>query len=205
MQLFHKNWDFDLHLIGKGIEIFRNLKDINSFLNSRASYTYWVAQKYIERPLLYYQRKFDIRVWVLVTNSLEVYFFNEGYLRTSSDSYDLRNSNNYVHLTNNCLQQHGKNYGKWEDGNTIPFDYLKRMIKEKYPDHDFDFNKHVLQRMKDLVIDTILSWKKNFNPSNRKFCFELFGYDFLIDEDLRTWLIEVRLPEFQQVLHLVYR
>jgi hypothetical protein len=24
--------------------------------------------------------------------------------------------------------------------------------------------------------------------------FELFGFDFLIDEDLRTWLIEVNLP-----------
>lgn len=28
-------------------------------------------------------------------------------------------------------------------------------------------------------------------PSKRKNAFELFGYDFLIDEDLRTWLIEV--------------
>ena len=29
------------------------------------------------------------------------------------------------------------------------------------------------------------------NPNKRKNIFELFGYDFLIDEDLRTWLIEV--------------
>ena len=25
----------------------------------------------------------------------------------------------------------------------------------------------------------------------RKHCFELFGYDFIIDEDLNTWMIEV--------------
>jgi hypothetical protein len=29
------------------------------------------------------------------------------------------------------------------------------------------------------------------NPNNRKDCFELFGFDFLIDEDFRVWLIEV--------------
>ena len=29
------------------------------------------------------------------------------------------------------------------------------------------------------------------NPQKRKQCFELFGYDFLIDEDFRVWLIEV--------------
>ena len=29
------------------------------------------------------------------------------------------------------------------------------------------------------------------NPNKRKNVFELFGYDFLVDEDLRLWLIEV--------------
>lgn len=29
------------------------------------------------------------------------------------------------------------------------------------------------------------------NKNNRRFCFELFGYDFMIDAVLRPWLIEV--------------
>lgn len=46
--------------------------------------------------------------------------------------------------------------------------------------------------MKDLVIDTILASKKSMIAVNRKYtAFEFFGYDFLIDEDLRLWLIEV--------------
>jgi hypothetical protein len=45
--------------------------------------------------------------------------------------------------------------------------------------------------MKDLIIDSILSTLKKMNPNKRKNVFELFGFDFLIDEDLRTWLIEI--------------
>jgi hypothetical protein len=45
--------------------------------------------------------------------------------------------------------------------------------------------------MKDIIIDTILSIKEDLNPGRRKNVFELLGYDFIIDEDFRVWLLEV--------------
>ena len=52
---------------------------------------------------MYNERKFDIRIWAVVTDDFRIYVYKHGYLRTSSAAYDLRDKNNFVHLTNQCL------------------------------------------------------------------------------------------------------
>ena len=176
---------------GRGIEIFSDLDDMLTFINTRPQFTCCVVQKYIERPLLFKGRKFDIRLWSLFTSKNEIFFYKYGYLRTSSDDYNLTNGNNYVHLTNNCLQQHGTNYGVHEEGNTVGFDVLQRLLDENYPQYHLSVEEHFIPRMKDLIIDSFQATKNQLNPNRRKNCFELLGYDFLIDEDFRLWLIEI--------------
>ena len=107
---------------GRGIEIFSDLEELLAFVNHKPQFTCFVVQKYIERPLLYRGRKFDIRVWTLANHKNDLFFYKRGYLRTSSDDYNLKNGNNYVHLTNNCLQKFGSNYGNHEEGNTLSFE-----------------------------------------------------------------------------------
>ena len=43
--------------------------------------------------------------------------------------------------------------------------------------------------MTKIISLTMESIKNQINPN--KACFELFGYDFLVDSDNETWLIEV--------------
>lgn len=68
----------------------------------------WVCQKYIENPLIILNRKFDIRVWVVVTswNPLKVFYWNKPYIRFGCQDYDPSNlSNLFSHLTNNSVAQ----------------------------------------------------------------------------------------------------
>lgn len=129
-------------------------------------------------------------MWAIVTAKNEVFLYRKGYIRTSSEGYDLSNSNNYVHLTNNCLQKFNSNYGQHEEGNTLPLETLDEYLAQTYPEFKPTVESHIMPRIRDLVIDTFLSVKKELNPLNRKNVFEFLGYDFMIDEDLRTWLIE---------------
>ena len=73
----------------------------------------------------------------------------------------------------------------------MPLEILDEYFKVKYPDLDISCKKHIFPRIYDLILDTFLSYKEKFNPNKRENAFELFGYDFIIDEDMRTWLIEV--------------
>ena len=45
--------------------------------------------------------------------------------------------------------------------------------------------------MHEIVIKTFNAVRKTIDPNRRKSCFELFGYDFILDSDFNMWLIEV--------------
>ena len=58
--------------------------------------------------------------------------------------------------------------------------------------------------MKEKIIKSIYSVRKTIDPYKRKHCFEMFGYDFILDEDFNVFLIEVNtnpcLEESSQLL-----
>ena len=181
---------------GRGIDTFKKFKEIKEKIYGNEQKNCWIIQKYIEKPLLYEGRKFDIRVWALLLDSVNLFIYKEGYIRTSSEKYSVQSSQNFVHLTNNCLQIHNPNYGNFEEGNTLSFDTFKNYLKSNYQEKCILFEEHIFTRIKDLIIDSILSARSEISIGKKKYSFEFIGYDFLIDEDFRVWLIEANVNPY---------
>lgn len=80
-----------------------------SYANCRDSY---VVSKYIDNPLLIGAKKFDLRLYVLVTSwkPLIAYKHIQGFARFCAVKYNLdadELDNNFMHLTNVSIQKYG--------------------------------------------------------------------------------------------------
>ena len=116
----------------------------------------FVIQKYLERPLLIKKRKFDIRLWVLVTHEYKCFLFREGYIRTSSYEYDTSPESidkPFIHLTNNAVQKFNENYGAFEEGNQLSLKRGTDLMKEDGVSCDLNelMNGSILEIIKDTL------------------------------------------------------
>ena len=149
-----------------------------------------IIQKYIENPLLYFGRKFDIRIWALLTQDLKIYVFKEGHLKCCSINYDLNSENTFCHLTNYSFQKYNSNFGKYESGNEASFDDLQKNIDVNY-NGKYNFKKEIFPKIINIIQFVFESVKFKINPLDRKYSFEIFGFDFMIDSEFDPFLIEV--------------
>jgi tubulin monoglycylase TTLL3/8 len=62
---------------------------------------------------------------------MELFFFKEAYIRTSTEVYSTDDIDNYfIHLTNNAIQKNASNYGQYESGNQLSFKSLARYMSQ---------------------------------------------------------------------------
>lgn len=165
-----------------------------------------IASEYIANPLLIDGYKFDLRIYVALTsiNPLRIYMYEDGLARFATQKYKQVNSdprqNKYVHLTNYSLNKFNANFqnntdaSKDDQGSKWSVSALRKRLRANNIDDDLIFRK-----IEDIVIKTIISGENVINNATEMFCpfsdncFELFGFDILIDSNLEPWLIEVNL------------
>ncbi|UYV64462.1 TTLL1 [Cordylochernes scorpioides] len=150
----------------------------------------YVVSRYIDNPLLIGGKKFDLRLYILVLSfkPLKVYLYKLGFCRFCQLKYTCNMSdlaNMFVHLTNVSIQRQGDEYnsvhgGKWTIQNLRL--YLEGTQGKEVADKLFS-------DIKSLIIHSLKATAPVMIRD--KHCFECYGYDIIISDDLKPWLIEV--------------
>ena len=149
---------------------------------------------YLDRPLLYHGRKFDIRHYMIITHMFGVmraYWYQEGYIRTSSYEFTLNNFDPEVHLTNDAVQKRCTDYQRYEPFNKLSYDEFQRYLDANLPQKKYNFKQQIMPQMKQMASDAARSVFTKIAPDNNQHNFEIFGLDFMIDRQFKPWLIEI--------------
>lgn len=189
---------------GKGIFLFTKLSEVsewktdfkNGYNNAKDKKSdeaeAYVVQRYLQYPFLIGGKKFDMRLYVLITSfsPLKVYLYRRGFARFtnsrySSDTQDIYDD--FMHLTNVAVQKTAENYDD-RTGNKMELQALKLYLMTLYGQERVDA---LFWEMQMVILRSLLAVSQVM--INDRHCFEMYGYDLLIDEDLKPWLIEVTL------------
>lgn len=96
-----------------------------------------------------------------------------------------------IHLTNDAVQKKDEEYGKYENSNKVSYEDFQKYIDTACPANKIDFEEDILPKARTIVQDTVKAVYSKLDPERKQCSFEIFGYDFMLDEDFNLFLIEV--------------
>jgi len=179
---------------GKGIEILESLKKIKL--------TDFLLNKYITNLDLINNKKYDLRLYILVTGlkPLRIYCNQEGLVRIAANNFTLNEEfikNRYVHLTNVGVSLKSKDFispdnSSNEDANIWTLQMYSKRLKK----NNIDINE-LKKNINDIIIKSIISVYKNLteeltnNKLNDMNFFDLLGYDIIITKNFEPILLEI--------------
>ena len=152
----------------------------------------WVVQEYLAKPYLISGYKFDLRLYVLVTSvwPLRAFIYKRGLCRFATAPFDLSAAklDPFAHLTNSSINKHSSTLhaDKGDVGGGCKW-RLKRLL-EYLASRGADTEK-LWQQIKEIVLLTLLPMVGNVHDD--PCAFEYFGFDVMMDESLRPYVIEV--------------
>ena len=221
---------------GRGVHLLKGENEFKQLFkkSTQLSLPQYLISRYIDKPHLLNNKKYDLRIYVLITSftPLRVYLYNNGLVRFASEDYQRADFDNiFIHLTNYSINKNNEKYKSNQNLKEQQCDIFLREDTEtteaeggiEYDENgddnipDDDSNKWSLieyrnnfkkigkgqimdmiwSQIEAIVIKTVISvsteYYKNIFPNKINNTFELYGFDILIDENFKAWLIEVNV------------
>ncbi|XP_003767399.1 tubulin polyglutamylase TTLL7 isoform X1 [Sarcophilus harrisii] len=191
--------------MGHGISLVRNAEKL-------LAQDHLIVQEYIDKPFLMEGYKFDLRIYILITSCdpLKIFLYHDGLVRMGTEKYSPPNDTNlsqlYMHLTNYSVNKHNERFERDETEDKGS----KRSIK--WFTEFLQTNKHDVAKfwsdISELVVKTLIVAEPHVlhayrmcrpgqPPGSESVCFEVLGFDILLDRKLKPWLLEInRAPSF---------
>ncbi|NWX55913.1 TTLL4 polyglutamylase, partial [Promerops cafer] len=163
-----------------------------------------LVQKYLHKPYLIGGKKFDLRIYVYVTcyDPLRVYLFKDGLVRFASCKYSSSMeslSNKFMHLTNYSVNKKNTEYKSNLDETACQGHKWALKALWSYLTQKGVNSEAIWEKIKDIVIKTIIASEPYVNSLVKMYvrrpycCHELFGFDIMLDENLKPWILEVNI------------
>ena len=193
--------------LGLGIKLLKNFDD---FLKSS------FISKYITNPLLLNEKKFHIRLYVIVTGvlPLKIYIFDKGQIMQASSKYhyDLE----HIGQATSMLTNNHQNFKKPGFNNNVTFDgeegsewtisTLGKFIERR----GGNWTK-MWEEIKDISIKAIMicygeiqkNILENYTHLRSNNLFHRYGFDVMIDNDLKPWLLEINTKPAMELYNII--
>ncbi|NWZ42280.1 TTLL4 polyglutamylase, partial [Brachypodius atriceps] len=163
-----------------------------------------LVQRYLHKPYLIGGKKFDLRIYVYVTcyDPLRVYLFKDGLVRFASCKYSSSMeslSNKFMHLTNYSVNKKNAEYKSNSDETACQGHKWALKALWSYLTQKGVNSEAIWEKIKDIVIKTIIASEPYVNSLVKMYvrrpycCHELFGFDIMLDENLKPWILEVNI------------
>ncbi|KAL3310185.1 Tubulin polyglutamylase ttll4 [Cichlidogyrus casuarinus] len=185
---------------GEGISVFNRWKQ-------PPNGTTVVVQRYIERPFLINQKKFDMRVYVFVASyyPLRVYVHEKLLVRFATEKYSVSNNSlekKFVHLTSPYINEKNKKYrtkGRTESRSIPDYSVHKWPAKALWSvllAKELNVDE-IWKSICAVCVKTIASVALRGAELVDKYCAspecvnQLLGFDLILDANAKVWLLEV--------------
>jgi tubulin monoglycylase TTLL3/8 len=194
---------------GEGIQIMRDVDQILRWTHKKR----FVCQKYIENPLVINLtgatgstgRKFDVRQWVFVKSwqPLEAFIWDEPYIRFAAEDYDpdkivtapVRGDggqsqlNLFRHLTNNTISCTHADFKAESEEDSCMWSLAQFQMWLRTTYKRDVWTEDIVPQFEHIILETLRAGQDNIVARERSV--EILGFDLMVSDDLRAWLLEV--------------